>query len=155
MIGVLSSTSGRQACEFELARVRSDDALLVIEVRIKQSFWERGQPLAQAAPVDDVSVVLHQVLATKSDFSALRSNLERWLSARDEFSQGFVKRDGNPWLGIAVVSDSSLVCSRETPAFVLEYFAEPAMRAKWMFLVDETCLRGFANDLAKSLEIGL
>ena len=149
MLWTMTSASGRE--QFVCARTCASDRhpWKIFEISISGNFWNRGDPIQTASMVLDFRVHLPQVLVSEDGIATLSAHLGMWLEDQSEFECVVSPvGQGDQLLSLALGYDPGLIYSKNKPAFIVSYSRGPAMSGRWAFVVDQSCIRRFLDDLS-------
>ncbi len=135
----LSSNSGREQLDITLCS-RIDARTCLCAVALRRSFWERDRPLAGASITVDYEISLAQVLVEIDAIENLLNDLSRWRDDATHFERQLTPESAGQKLVLSVCHDPGLIYSVDKPAFKICYSNGASMSAKWMFVVDQSCI---------------
>lgn len=145
----MPSSSGRARidCAFIARSERAAD-VLVCRIEVNGEFWPRGVVRQTIDTTEDFHVVLPQVLIEFASLKALRERLVEWHVNPSSFSieLGAPYGEGQQ-LTFAIGQDDGLVYSVGKPACMLTYACGSAMKGRWAFGVDQSCIRMCAESI--------
>ncbi len=129
----------------------NNGTLFLSDISIEGVFYERNKEIADAKLLPDFLVKLPQVVIPEANFKSLITELEQWLISAKEISielsgvlhQSFI---------LSFVIDKKFICSMDKPVCKILYSAERMNFGEWNFIVDQSCIRLFKDDLIKMCE---
>ena len=145
----LSSSDGWNQFILERKKSFSDDEnniFYIIEVNILGNFWERNKSVNQAELVRDFSVSLPQVILKKIEVINLIEELKSWLDLPHEIKVNFSTHEEQT-MSIRLGLDDDFICSAAKPVCSIRYSAARMKNSEWKFIVDQSCVANFINDL--------
>jgi hypothetical protein len=120
----------------------------VYSIRVDADFWDRSVSIENAVLMQDIHVLLPQVILSDAALKSLAAHLQGWLGNRQPFECSISPEGaGDQVVSVMVCRDEELICSEDRPALVLSYSRGSAMRGRWAFVVDQSCIRSFLEDL--------
>ena len=155
----LVANSGRQQFFGSfLKRGSNEDGLELIlaNVSVVGDFW-LDPPFANdvgSSGLESVfSVSLPHVVLRKDRIENLLDELEQWLLKPKPISLELAKcRTTYQSLTISLGAREDLICSLEMPACTISYCSNSFEVGRWHFVVDQSCIRIFHEELRASLD---
>lgn len=144
----MPSSSGRARIECALVERSENSNALVCRIEVIGSFWPRGRIKPGTETTSDFHVVLSQVLIDVQALKSLRERLLEWQVNPNDFDVALGARDeGDQQLMLAIGRDDSLIYSAGKPACVVTYACGSVMQGRWVFVVDQSCIRLCADGI--------
>jgi len=143
------SSSGRARINCVLiAQSKRAADVFVCRIEVSGDFWPRGVVRQTIDLTEDFHVVLPQVLIDLASLKALRERLIEWHVNPSSFSIELGVRHGEgQQLAFAIGQDDGLIYSVGKPACMLTYACGSAMKGRWAFVVDQSCIRLCAESI--------
>jgi len=135
----ISSNSGREQFDIAIGS-RIDARTCLCAVALRRSFWARGGTLASANMTVDYEISLAQVPVEIAAMEDLLVDLGRWRDDATHFERQVTPESAGQKLVLSVCHDPGLIYSADKPAFKICYSNGASMSAKWMFVVDQSCI---------------
>jgi hypothetical protein len=158
----LVASSGRERLGGSFVGHASDEDgldLVLASLSVVGRFW-RSPPFEDEAEnsserlVTVFSVMLPQVLLRRDRIEYLISELAEWLKKPKEISVELSKsKSVYQSLAISLGIREDLICSLDRPACTIAYSANSFEIGKWKFIVDQSCIRIFFEELRTSLDL--
>jgi len=148
------SSSGRECffCKFKLNR--TDYSYISAHLEIKRKFWQRGVHLKNAQMVEDFNIILPQVIIDNNHLKLLCEKLKFWQISYQGFDVKISsEKEKGQSLIFSIGKDDGLIYSASKPACIISYSSGSAMRARWAFIVDQSCIRNCSEELSEVLNI--
>jgi hypothetical protein len=151
----IGAASGRGRFDCFLKSRPDDAGTLLCAIHIVGETWQRDRPLANAALALDFDVLLPQVVVNWLSFELLHKRLGEWQSNPNEFVCDLGGKElGDQRLTFAMGRNERLICSTLKPALTFSYSDGASMAGEWAFVVDQSCIRLCADELARILTPG-
>ncbi|KRR26383.1 hypothetical protein CQ14_02475 [Bradyrhizobium lablabi] len=155
----LVANSGReQFCGAFIKRGSNEDGLELIlaKVSLVGEFW-LDPPFANdvgSSSLESVfSVSLPHLVLRKDRIETLLDELQQWLLKPKPISLELAKcRTTYQSLTISLGVREDLICSLERPACTISYCSNSFEVGKWHFVVDQSCIRIFHEELRAALD---
>jgi hypothetical protein len=129
---------------------RSGATVICTDLVIRGAFWPRLklQSNEYVEPVLDYSVALPQVVFEWGAVDELISELGEWLDSPKKISIELCqKAQGDQSFIISFGAIEELISSVQKPACTILYSGTVFNRGKWSFVVDQSCIRIFHEEL--------
>lgn len=153
----LPSTSGRDQLmgEFKsLAKDRHGGTVFVTDLRISGLFWPRLQIGASSALTADYDVSLPQVLVDWRALDDLIVALGAWLEQPRPISIELCPAPAKDQSLVRSVGDvAGLITAADKPGCRIRYTGTVFRGGDWAFVVDQSCIRIFYDDLCAARAI--
>lgn len=153
----LSAASGRDSLSGDFRwQTLSKYGTLVLctEVALKGMFWP---PLDKAEASDvmlDYSVFLPQVIWDWKAVDELIVEMDEWLESPKEISVDLCARNiGSQSFRVSFGLSDRLISSIQKPACSIVYVGTVFRHGEWSFIVDQSCIRIFRDELRRSLNL--
>lgn len=145
----MPASNGRARIECALiGRSEKTDALICV-IEIVSEFWARGRIEMGGNTTNDFRISLSQVLVDLSSLKSLRERLIEWQVNPSDFRlQLGAQGDGDQRLSLSIGHDENLIYAAGKPACIFTYESGSSMQGRWSFVVDQSCIRACAEELA-------
>ncbi len=122
------------------------ESIFLVSISIEGSFWQRNKQVKYAELHPDFLVHLPQVNITETALKNLIDSFEQWLMIPYEFS---IELSGVEFQSLLLnfCVDKNYICSIDKPVCKIQYSAERMSAGEWNFIVDQSCIRLFKEDL--------
>lgn len=151
----LNAASGRdRLIGHFLSSIENRSGLTVLDTRIsiKGVFWPRSEKNKVDDLAPDYEVVLSQVQVDWRAVDQLIVQMDEWLDHPKEISIDLCAKDrGDQSLVLSFGQTSKLISSIQRPACSITYSGTVFARGEWLFVVDQSCIRNFRDELRLSL----
>ena len=151
----LSAASGRDHLVGHfLSSTENRSGLTVLDTRIiiKGVFWPRSEKSKLDNLAPDYEVVLSQVQFDWRAVDELIVQMDEWLEHPKEISIDLCAKDRGDQSFILLFGQSSkLISSIQRPACSITYVGTVFAQGEWLFVVDQSCIRNFRDELRLSL----
>lgn len=151
----LSAASGRDHLVGSfLSSTENRSGLTVLDTRIviKGVFWPRSEKAKADDPVRDYEVLLSQVQFDWRAVDELIHQMDEWLEHPKEISMDLCAKDqGDQTFVLSFGRSSERISSIQRPACSITYGGTVFVRGEWLFVVDQSCIRNFRDELRLSL----
>jgi hypothetical protein len=101
----------------------------------------------------DYEISLAQVLVEIDAIENLLNDLSRWRDDATHFERQLTPESAGQKLVLSVCHDPGLIYSVDKPAFKICYSNGASMSAKWMFVVDQSCIWLAMESIKGALEV--
>lgn len=150
------SSSGRDTVSVDfIKQYEGTDAreFLVSRVEITGNFWGRFDEIFEGDEVEDFTVVLHQVCFCREQLQEFLRQLEAWLQHPSPISidLGPGLRDDQKFK-ITIGKHEEYISSDEKPVCTIESSLGVFRYGKWMFVLDQSCIRLLVEELGEALK---
>ena len=149
----LNSSNGWSSFCIEVLRRFSDpgsEECLLATAHFLYKSWQRDLAiqgrLSEAELVEDVAFRLEQFVLDPVALEELVWTLDAWLSNRNGFSHRFAGLDDQQLI-VGVSNDSEFISSIDKPVCSIEFDYGSVHYWKSSFVVDETCIKQFRDQL--------
>src|SRR5262249_12786987 len=151
----LSAASGRDHLVGGfLSSTENRSGLTVLDTRIviKGALWPRSEREQVDDPVHDYEVLLSQVQFDWRAVDELIHQMDEWLEHPKEISIDLCEKDrGDQTFVLSFGRSSERISSIQRPACSIMYCGTAFVRGEWLFVVDQSCIRNFRDELRLSL----
>jgi hypothetical protein len=151
----LSAASGRDHLVGSFrSSTENRSGLTVLDTRIviKGEFWPRSEKAKGDDPVHDYEVLLSQVQFDWRAVDELIHQMDEWLDLPKEISIDLCAKDRDDQSFVLSFGRSSeRISSIQRPACSVIYRGTVFVRGEWLFVVDQSCIRNFRDELRLSL----
>ncbi len=136
---------------------RSGLTVLDTEIIIKGVFWPRREENELDDLTPDYEVLLSQVQFDWRAVDELIVQMDEWLEHPKEISIDLCAKDqGDQSFILSFGQSNRLISSIQKPACSITYVGTVFARGEWLFVVDQSCIRNFRDELRLSFnEISL
>lgn len=153
----LPASSGRNELSGEFFAQRLDDSgrhVVFSRIELKGAFWPRFSNDPGSKETPDYSVTLHQVVLRREQLDLLIRRLAEWMRAPLALSVEVAKTTGNDQsFEISIGQVDGLMSTADRPACTVRYSSGAFAHGTWSFIVDQSCIKVFLDELTDSLEV--
>jgi hypothetical protein len=119
---------------------------VVADITFSGDFLERQKEPIGAAFVNDYALHLNQVILRRDKLDILVTELKEWFRTGNEFDVSLGEYYGQSFQ-ISIGKTPELISSVDKPACTVSYSGGSLRFAEWSFIVDQSCLGIFLNEL--------
>jgi len=148
----IRSNSGRElfAGSFLEEKYAEGRTLLLTSALIFGEFWREPAFETSRYATPDFQVSLPQLVLDKANLEELICELEKWLERPKEISLS-LSGDRFHALDVAIGPRTDWISTMDKPVFSLSYASGSFEIGKWRFVIDQSCIRCFMDELTQSL----
>ncbi|MEK8020580.1 MAG: hypothetical protein VSS75_027250 [Candidatus Parabeggiatoa sp.] len=125
-----------------------DDVLLLTDISITGDFWQRDKEEVNDAKITlDFRVQLPQVIIKENALKELIIEIDKWFSEPREIG---IELSNVCYQSFQITfgMKDEFICSPDKPVCTIQYSSDSRMKmGEWNFVVDQSCLRLFRDDL--------
>jgi hypothetical protein len=151
----LSAASGRDHLVGNfLSSTQNRSGLTVLNTRILIGgvFWPRPEKEDLDGLTPDYEVLLSQVQFDWRAVDELVVRMDEWLESPKEISIDLCAKDrGDQSFVLSFGSSNRLISSIQKPVCSITYIGTAFAHGEWLFVVDQSCIRNFRDELRLSL----
>ncbi len=148
----LTSNSGREQTTFRLDDCDLDRPSCTLSVHSSAQFWDARADIGGAGLVPERTVEFHQVGTDWQRLGGLNASLREWLRSAMPFGAVLANNDRSK-LGVQIGVSADLISSADKPVFSLTYEVGTMVRLSWRYVVDQSCIRVFSDELGTVLSL--
>jgi hypothetical protein len=127
---------------------------VLVKLSITGNFWPRDDlasgSLGDARSILDFSVQLPQVVIAERSLYEFARDLTDWLDTPSHV-EADLSFDKSQSLSVSLGIRDELLSKIDRPACTIAYSSERMLRGEWVFIVDQSCIQLFRNDLDELL----
>lgn len=151
----LSAASGRDVLSGDFRRQtlsKSGSIVLWTEITLKGMFWPLLDIAAATDLMLDYSVLLPQIICTWKTVGELIVEMDEWLEHPKKISIDLCAGIEGQSLLISFGPSDRLISSMQTSTCSIVYAGTVFRRGEWSFVVDQSFIRIFRDELRRSLD---
>jgi hypothetical protein len=155
----LPASSGREEFSgvFQRVEVNYDQLKVILgDVRVSGSLWERHKEFSSASLVSDFSVSIDQMMFPVDGVEALIKGLGEWLLLEEQnpesasLEMGFAltsERYPGQRLRLDIDKRRDVITSIGQHACTIRYAGGAFVDSEWIFVIDQSCVRIFYEEI--------